>query len=56
MWWGRFVKRMLQLFCRGGEERRRDRVEMENFNYTAVYDVLQNTDLHAAKATILEKT
>ena len=31
-----------------------DRVEMENY-YMAIYDVLQNTDLHASKSTILNK-
>jgi hypothetical protein len=28
---------------------------MENLYYTAIYDILQNTDLHAAKATKLNK-
>ena len=56
MLWGRYVKSMLrQMFCREGVERRRDRVEMENFYYTAIYDVLQNKDPHAVKASILNK-
>jgi len=43
------------MFWQKGTERRRDRVEMENFYYTAIYDVLQNTNHHAAKATNLNK-
>ena len=43
------------MFCRKGADRRGDRVEMENNYYTAIYDVLQNTDLHALKANILNK-
>ena len=30
-------------------------MEVEDYYYTAIYDVLQNRDLHAAKATILNK-
>ena len=56
MWWGRYVKRMLrQLFYREGAERRRDREEMEIFYYMVIYDVLENKDPHAAKASILNK-
>jgi len=44
MWWGRYTKKQIRLFCiQEGSERRRDFVKMVNFIYECIYDVLRNT-------------
>jgi hypothetical protein len=48
------MKRMLQLFCREGAERAGTECRWKN-SMKRRYDVLQNTDLHAKKATNLNK-
>jgi len=41
MWRCRYVKGMLrQMLGREGADRRRDRIEMENFYYSVIYSVL----------------
>jgi hypothetical protein len=41
LWWCRYVKGIiLHFFSREGADRRRDRTEMENFYYIAIYDVI----------------
>ena len=50
------VKRMTrQLFSREGADRRRDRMEMENIYYSAIYSVLQNTTPQKIQAVALTK-
>jgi hypothetical protein len=55
--WGcRYAKRSLQvLFSREEADRRRDRDEMENFNYSAIYDVLQAPGSNNEKALSLKR-
>jgi len=56
LWWDRYVKRMIRLtFHREGAERRRDRIAMENFYYSAIYQVLQAPANHVQKATTLKR-
>jgi len=45
-----------QLFGRKGADRRRDRLEMENFYYSAIYSVLQDTTSQITQAVALKKT
>jgi exonuclease III len=53
-WWCRYVRRMIQLlFSREGADQRRDRREMENFYYSAIYDALQEHNYNEAKDVIL---
>jgi shikimate kinase len=41
-WWSRYVKAQIKrFFCAQGAERFRERKEMENFNYAAIYDVIR---------------
>jgi hypothetical protein len=55
MWWGHYVKRLLKkFFSREGAECLRDRMEMEHFYYTAIYDVIRVTNHPAAKAITLK--
>jgi len=55
MWRCRYVKRMIrQLLGREGSDRRRDRIEMENFYCIAMYSVLQDTALQTAQAVALK--
>jgi len=57
MWWCRYVKRMIrQLFSREGANRRRDRIELENFYYSAIYSALQDTTSQTDHAVTLKKT
>jgi len=57
MWWCRYVKRMIrQPFRREGADRRCDRMEMENFYYSAIYSVLQDKTLQTTQAVALKKT
>ena len=42
-------------FHREGAERRRDRIAMENFYYSAIYQVLQAPANHVQKATTLKR-
>ena len=56
MWWCRYVKRMIrQLFIGEGADRRRDRIELENFYYSAIYSVLQDTTSQTNQAVTLKK-
>jgi len=56
MWWGRYTKKQIRLFCiQEGSERRRDFVKMQNFLYKCIYDVLQNTYPHGQKMTMLNR-
>jgi len=42
LWWNRYVKkRIRQTFQREGASRNRDRKDMEDFYYTAIYHALQ---------------
>jgi hypothetical protein len=55
-WWCRYVKRMIQLlFSREGVDRRRDRVEMENFYYSAMYDALRELTTNETKTITLKR-
>ena len=57
MWWCRYVNRMIrQLFSREGADRRRERVEMENFYHSAIYSVLQDTTPQTTQAVAVKKT
>lgn len=54
-WWERYVKRMLrQLFQRAWTECKRDRENLENFYYEAIYTNLSDTVDHATRATTLK--
>jgi hypothetical protein len=44
-----------QTFQREGTERRRDRVEMGNFYYNAIYQLLQAPENHVQKSTALKR-
>ena len=56
MWWCRYVKRMIrQLFSSEVADCRRYRMEMENFYYSAIYSVLQDTTPHITQAVALKK-
>ena len=56
MWWCRYAKRMIRkLFSREGADRRRDRIETENFYYSAIYSALQDTTLQKTQAVALKK-
>ena len=55
MWWWRYVKGMIgQLFRSEGTDRRRNRIEMENFYCSAIYSVLQNTAPQTTQAVALK--
>jgi len=55
-WWCRYVKRMIQLiFSREGADRRRDRVEMENFYYSAIYDAIREQSSDETRNTTLKR-
>ena len=50
------MKRMIrQLLGREGADRRRDRLEMDNLYYSAIYSVLQNTTFQILQAVALKK-
>jgi len=56
MWWCRYVKRMIrQLFGREGADLRHDRIEMENFYYSAIYSAIQDTTPQTTQAVALKK-
>jgi len=56
LWWCRYVKRMIQLlFSREGADRRRDRVEMENFYYSAIYDAIREQTSNETRNTTLKR-
>ena len=56
LWWDRFVKRMIrQTFQRESTECRHDRIAMENFYYSAIYQVLQAPENHVKEATALKR-
>ena len=56
MRWCRYVKRMIrQLFSREGADRHSDRIEMENFYYSAIYSVLQDTTPQTTQAIALKQ-
>jgi hypothetical protein len=42
------------LFSREGADRRRDRVEMENFYYSAIYDAIRESTTNEAKTITLK--
>jgi hypothetical protein len=42
-------------FSREGADRRRDRVQIENFYYSAIYDVIREPNVDEAKAIILKR-
>jgi len=44
-----------QLFSHEGADRRRDRMEMENFYYSAIYSALQDTTPQTTQAVALKK-
>ena len=44
-----------QLFSREAADRRCDPTEMENFYYSAIYSVLQDTTLQTTQAVALKK-
>ena len=55
MWWCRLVKRRIRLlFSRAGVERCRERAAMEDFYYSAMYDVLQDERGNVDKALALK--
>jgi len=45
-----------QLLGRDGADRRHDRIEMENFYYSAIYSALQDTTPQTTQAVALKKT
>jgi len=50
------VKRMtLFFFSREGADRRRDRAEIDNFYYSAIYYVIREPNADEAKAIILKR-
>ena len=56
MWRCRYVKRTIRLlFSREGADRRRDRIEMENFYYSAIYSALQDTTPQTTQAVGLKE-
>jgi hypothetical protein len=55
MWWCRLVKRRIRLFfSRAGVERCRESAAMEDFYYSAMYDVLQDERYNGDKALALK--
>jgi exonuclease III len=55
LWWEGYVKRMLkQTFTWEGAARRRDRRDLENFYFEAIYALLQTPTEHAARAAKLK--
>ena len=56
LWWYRYVKRIILLFfSQEGADRRRDRAEMENIDYSAIYDVIREPNADEAKAITLKR-
>jgi len=54
-WWDQYVKSIIKLlFIREGTERN-DWIKMENFYYTAIYDVLQEPDQHRSKTLAMRR-
>jgi len=50
------VKHVIKhLFTREGTVRKNDRIKMENFYYTAIYDVLQEPDQHRSKTLAMRR-
>ena len=55
-WWVHYVKQKVKrLFIQEGAERNADRRRMEEFYYSAIYDVLQIQESHADKMLKLKK-
>jgi len=46
---------ILLFFRREGADRQRDRAEMENFYYSAIYDVIREPNADEVKAIILKR-
>jgi hypothetical protein len=56
MWWSRLVNRRIRLLLgRAGVERCREREAMENFYYSALYNVLQEGTNSGDKAISLKR-
>ena len=54
--WCVYVKRMVQLlFSREGADRGRDRVQMESFYYSAIYDAIREPTTDEAKTITLKR-
>jgi len=55
-WWELYVKRKVKiLFTSEGTERNSDRTRLEDFYYSAIYDVIQEPIPHTQKMTTLKK-
>ena len=54
-WWVHYAKRRIRsLFMREGVERSRDQIRLEEFYYTAIYEVLQQPAPQAEKMSKLK--
>jgi len=55
-WWVQYVKRRIQApLIWEGKERNTDRVNIENYDYAAMYDLLRDTVYDASKVIALKE-
>ena len=55
-WWAQYVKRKIQrMFIREGTERNTDLIQLENYYYAVIYDLLQAPIHDAARMTVLKE-